>query len=263
MRDYGKLHCEFWTSPTIQGLSDDGKIMAAYLLTNQHCTLIGAYRLPDGYVCDDLGWSLQRVAKGFGELLANGFITRCEASKFIKVSKYLDYNPLENPNQVKAGIKVFEKLPDSLSGKGDLAKALGVDFKEPLANPSETLSKPVAVTVAVAVTEDKSIVGQKSPDPVVTAKDQKETALRVIDFLNAKAGKAFRHVPANINFVVGRLREGASEQDCKQVIAKKTREWKGTDQAQYLRPETLFNATKFAQYVGELVVPTNPWDGAK
>lgn len=101
------------------------------------------------------------------------------------------------------------------------------------------------------------------PDVAPKTKETTETARRVIDFLNAKTGKAFRPVPANINFVVGRLKEGATEQDCKSVIARKTREWKGTEQAMYLRPETLFNATKFAQYVGELVEPTNPWDGAK
>ena len=46
------------------------------------------------------------------------------------------------------------------------------------------------------------------------------------------------------------------------VIAKKVREW-GADpkMSTYLRPATLFNATKFAQYQGELVVPVEHHHG--
>ena len=55
---------------------------------------------------------------------------------------------------------------------------------------------------------------------------------------------------------MARLRSGATVLQCRQVIAKKAREWQGrADMAVYLRPATLFNATKFEQYVGELVLP--------
>lgn len=263
MRDYGKIACEFWTSPTIQAASDDAKLLAAYLLTNHHCTMIGCYRLPDGYVADDLNWSLQRVAKGFGELLAKGFITRCEQSKYVWIVNYLAWNPLENPNQVKAAAKLFEKLPDSLSGKGDLAKAIGIDFQEPLRNPSETLPEPVTVTVAGTVTGITTLSGK--PDPAPKSSELKETAVRVIDFLNLKTGKAFHPKGANLDHVIARLRDGATEQDCKTVIARKVRDWKGDEKmAMYLRPETIFNRTKFASYQGECVAPQPmPWDGAK
>ena len=74
----------------------------------------------------------------------------------------------------------------------------------------------------------------------------------VLAFLNDKAGKRFRPVRANLDLIASRLKEGATVADCRSVIAIKCRQWNGTDQAMYLRPETLFNATKFAQYVGEL-----------
>jgi len=81
----------------------------------------------------------------------------------------------------------------------------------------------------------------------------KGDAEAVIAFLNEKTGKAFRPVKANLDFVASRLQEGATVSDCRKVIAIKCRQWLGTENAMYLRPETLFNATKFAQYVGELV----------
>ena len=79
-------------------------------------------------------------------------------------------------------------------------------------------------------------------------------ARQVLDFLNAKAGKAYQPVPANLELILARMKDGATDAQLRQVVAKKCREWGGDEKmAEYLRPATLFNRTKFAQYVGELV----------
>jgi uncharacterized phage protein (TIGR02220 family) len=41
-------------------------------------------------------------------------------------------------------------------------------------------------------------------------------------------------------------------QDLKTLTVRKCREWLGTDQEKYLRPETLCNATKCHSYLGEI-----------
>ena len=41
------------------------------------------------------------------------------------------------------------------------------------------------------------------------------------------------------------------------VVDAKALEWQGTDMAKYLRPATLFNASKCASYVGQLDVQAN------
>ena len=75
----------------------------------------------------------------------------------------------------------------------------------------------------------------------------------ILEFLNEKTGKHYQPVDANLRLIAARLKEGATETQLRQVIAKKCREW-GPDEkmADYLRPKTLFNATNFANYVGEL-----------
>ena len=78
-----------------------------------------------------------------------------------------------------------------------------------------------------------------------------EQAIEVLDFLNLKAGKRFRPCKANLKFIMARLKD-ATVAECRQIIAMKTREWKGTDCNKYLRPATLFNETMFEQYWGEL-----------
>jgi len=106
------------------------------------------------------------------------------------------------------------------------------------------------VDVDVVVDELNTLSGKPDDPPPVSGKpDAKE----ILAFLNEKAGRAYRPTETNLRFIAARLKQGASVVDCKQVIAKKCREWKGSDMEQFLRPATLFNDTKFNQYVGELV----------
>jgi len=107
---------------------------------------------------------------------------------------------------------------------------------------------------AEADTEEITTLSGKEPDISPPKPQYKPTAVSVLDFLNEKTGRNYQPVKANIDMIVARLKEGATEDECRQVIAKKSREWLNDDDMnQYLRPATLFNRTKFAQYQGELV----------
>lgn len=80
--------------------------------------------------------------------------------------------------------------------------------------------------------------------------DRQAKAIEILDFLNQKTGRSYRPVEENLRFIRARLATCQVE-DIKGVIARKTREWLNTDQGKWLRPATLFNATKFEQYIGE------------
>ncbi len=107
--------------------------------------------------------------------------------------------------------------------------------------------------------EKKNIMSGKPDDaPIFDEKKQKHTQLKkdaqeVLDFLNLKTGKNFRGVDTNLDFIVARLKSNVTVQDCKSLVARKWMEWKGGDMEKYLRPSTLFNKTKFEQYLGEMV----------
>lgn len=87
----------------------------------------------------------------------------------------------------------------------------------------------------------------------------------IIEYLNIKAKKRFKVVESNAKFIRARFEEGYTVEDLKQVIDTKVADWLDTEQAKYLRPETLFNATKFQSYINqkpkerveEKNVPTN------
>lgn len=124
MRDYGKVHTSFWISDGMRRVSDDARLLALYLLTGQHTNMIGCFRLPDGYVSEDLSWSTERVSKGFDELSNNGFATRDQSSKWVLIRNFLAWNSVENPNQGIAALRLFDQVPDKSSVKPELARVL-------------------------------------------------------------------------------------------------------------------------------------------
>ena len=79
----------------------------------------------------------------------------------------------------------------------------------------------------------------------------KEICIECISYLNEKAGRAYKNTDSNIKFLSARLKDGFTVDDIKRVIDLKVKQWIGTEYEKYLRPETLFNATKFASYEQE------------
>lgn len=81
----------------------------------------------------------------------------------------------------------------------------------------------------------------------------KKDAVEVLDYLNSKAGRSYRHVDTNLKMIAARLQDGVTVEDCKAVINAKVSQW-GVDEkmSEYLRPATLFNRTNFEQYLGQL-----------
>lgn len=74
----------------------------------------------------------------------------------------------------------------------------------------------------------------------------------VLQFLNTETGRGYEEVDSNLKLIADRLREGRSVDQLKVMIRFKVGTWlKDEKMSQYLRPATLFNATKCAQYVGE------------
>ena len=73
-------------------------------------------------------------------------------------------------------------------------------------------------------------------------------AEKVLSYLNSKAEKSYKAIDSNLKFIIARLKD-YSESELNTVVDKKVKEWKGTEMEKFLRPETLFNATKFESYL--------------
>jgi uncharacterized phage protein (TIGR02220 family) len=85
-----------------------------------------------------------------------------------------------------------------------------------------------------------------------SSSDSKAAAADILSYLNEQADRNYKPVKANLSLIVARLGEATAD-ECRAVIDAKVREWKGDPKmAAYLRPETLFGATKFAGYLGQI-----------
>ena len=158
----------------------------------------------------------------------------------------------------------------SLSGKPDGACEKNkqkdqVSTQQSLASPDAEDSGDDANTTPsppTATSESPALNFTPPPDVATpcTSPSWQEQAHSVLDFLNDKTGRVYRPVDTNLKLITARLKSGATVLQCRQVIARKARQWKGRpEMAPYLRPATLFNATKFEQYLGELVpAPDDP-----
>lgn len=169
------------------------------------------------------------------ELAHRGFILRytynnCNYIQIVKFEKH------QNPH-VKEGQSTIP-APD-LPGANTIRATLIPDsgFRIPDTRVEAMSGKPDVVALKV----DRS------------NSERREAAREILGFLNAKTGRNYRLVDANLGPIMARMKEGATVRELRAVIARKCREW-GSDEKmmQYLRPATLFNATKFNQYVGEV-----------
>jgi uncharacterized phage protein (TIGR02220 family) len=102
-----------------------------------------------------------------------------------------------------------------------------------------------------------------APEPSLNRQEPlSKAAAEVLAHLNEKTERNYKPVLANLSLIAARLKEGATPEECRRVIDAKATEWGSSEKmSKFLRPATLFNATKFAQYVGELASGTRETGG--
>jgi uncharacterized phage protein (TIGR02220 family) len=97
--------------------------------------------------------------------------------------------------------------------------------------------------------EFKIVDGVKKKPQKPISKEAKKVAEQVLDYLNQEAETNFISKGTNLELIATRISEGFVLSDFKTVIDKKVKDWKGTDWAKYLRPNTLFSKSKFENYL--------------
>lgn len=160
---------------------------------------------------------------------------RVDGQSYVEVANFLNHQKIDHPTK--------SKLPPFANSREDSRTfTVGRDRK------GEDQGR------------EKDIVGQEPdvdpPEPEIPESPPKRRteAIEVLTFLNLKTGRDYQPVTANLGLIEARLKEGATVEDLRMVIARKWRDWKDDEKMRiYARPATLFNATKFAQYRGECV----------
>lgn len=153
---FSKIYVRIWHSKDFRSLSEDGKLLFLYLLSSPHRNMGGYYSVPIAYLCYDLKLEEGRVKKALDELNHKQMAIYDYSAQMILILKWFLYNPIENENQAKGLIKQLAELPSNdlleifvecvnryCRYKEIVLKGL-LKKREPLKNPSETLTEPYA-----------------------------------------------------------------------------------------------------------------------
>lgn len=145
MREYGRVQSAIFGNPKFRSLTEDGRALFLYLLICKHGSMVGCFEMPKAYAARDLQWDIERVSKGFAEVFRKGLISLDEASEWVLIHSFLEWNPFENPNVAKAGMKTFDRVQSEA-----LKPLLALEFlkfaphlTEEFRKGLETLSKPL------------------------------------------------------------------------------------------------------------------------
>jgi uncharacterized phage protein (TIGR02220 family) len=92
---------------------------------------------------------------------------------------------------------------------------------------------------------------KKKSKPIAPPLVDDNSVKEIIDYLNEVANTQFKYnTKVTLELIKARLKEGYTINQFKEVIRKKTNQWKNTEFASYIRPLTLFS-TKFESYLNQ------------
>lgn len=172
-----------------------------------------------------------------------------------RIVNYLKYRAIRDDDERRAYQREWDRI-NRAGGRRKRPtasdKIVGLDRIRP--NPTHTDTdtnknlKPI-----VGLAPDGARHEPAAPTP--SEREQaRESAKRAIEYLNEKAGTSYPLSKANLKLPMARLlHDGATESDLCAVVDSKVAEaaHEAFDR-RYLRPATLWNAEKFAQYIGQI-----------
>lgn len=135
-------------------------------------------------------------------------------------------------------------LPESVQNTGTES-----DSTERVRRYRELKKSNEIVTCNVDVTASNDVVTRCNTE--IEKEIDKNILSGSVHHLNQKAGTSYKtNSKSTARLLKARLSEGHTLDDIKKVIDIKSAEWKGTEMAKFLRPETLFG-TKFESYLNQ------------
>lgn len=224
----------FWEDSWIESLDCKNKLLFLYLLTSPLSNILGIYEISVKRISFDTGITEETVLKSLKDFETSGKVKYIDGCIFIK--NHLKNQSL-NPNMKKGAYEIYKNLPNSLK---DSLNINGFESFESLSN-------------GLGKYEEEE---EREDEDELEVKDENINVIEVINYLNKVTNKKFSSSgKANVNFITARLKEGRTVEDLKRVIDLKAAKWKDDPKMNdYLRPETLFNPTKFESYINEIPV---------
>lgn len=243
MAIYRTVSMSFWTdSKVVDDFSPEDRYFYLYLFTNPHTNLCGCYEISMKQMSIETGYNADTIST----LL----------KRFESVHNIIRYSPKTKEllllNWHKYNWTASEKFRKPLLK--EISEVKEIDYREYLQDIADGKDSRYRIDTKCIDTKCSDTSVTVTVTDTVSVTDNNYSSLRdeIINHLNQCTGKNFRsNTAATVRMIDARLNDGYTVEDFKEVIDNKVYEWKGTEQEQYLRPETLFRPSHFESYLNQ------------
>jgi uncharacterized phage protein (TIGR02220 family) len=225
------LETSIWKDRWFINLGNKERLLFLYLLTNEGINPAGMYEIDDLYIDKRLGCKKEDIKKLAPKVLFD------EKQNIVWIVKYYQKN--------SRGDKIQKSVQNTLNKYSE--SFIVSEFAKIYNNKGFQIDK---IDYRYSINTVPILSNDNDNDN--DNENENENEKEVIDYLNKKARKNYKYVAANLAFITARMKDGATKGEMMRVIDSKVNEWLGTPSEKFLRPETLFNATKYASYSGNL-----------
>lgn len=196
--------------------------------------VLGGQPIKNAEIAEELGYSLRKTVDNISTLRKHGYIItkRTPYGNIFKVRKSKKFY---KNRYAQSSASDKRDTQDVAHLEGEIRKNMDRDTQKSVERYAES----------------------RASNKKKNEKEKKDNIyVEIIDYLNQKAGKRFSpKSAANQKIINGRISEGRTLEDFKQVIDVKTEEWlDNPEMNQYLRPSTLFRPTNFENYLNQVSV---------
>jgi uncharacterized phage protein (TIGR02220 family) len=268
---YRKIDPRIWNDEKVRAWPDRAKLAFLFVLTHPNMTCIGAMRATIPGLACEMRWKPDAMRDAIGYAIRDGIVLIDRDAGYIGVPHFLRYNPPLGPNAVKrAWIQALDLLPECRA-KDRLCRDLLSYYAGLSQSMRDAIGDAIPHAIRDAIREPSLIQEQeqeqekKNPPTPLTrgarpAQDLGK-AKELLEYVNELAGTNFSTNGAHLRYVRARLQE-YGEYVLAEMLRDRWRRWRNDPKGrQWFKPDTLFNATKCASYVG--MVPQDALEAAR
>ncbi|MFJ8261433.1 conserved phage C-terminal domain-containing protein [Rummeliibacillus sp. NPDC094406] len=263
MAKFRLIHTSFWNDPkVVEELTPEDKYFFLYLLTNEKTSQIGIYQITKKQMAFDLGYSNESI-----NALMQRFIEHHKLIKYSTETREIAIKNWGRYNLTRGGKPVLDCVISELKHVKDTSLITWVgngvtndSIKKLFDSYHDTYNDTLTTSVQEKEKEKEEEKEEKEEKEEVKKSAAKAAGSslpydEIIDYLNQKAGTNYKSSSkATRTLIKARFDEGFKTEDFKTVIDKKIITWlQDPHFNQYLRPSTLFQASKFEGYLNERV----------
>ena len=129
---YNPVASTFHNDTKVRAWPEDARALALYLLTNEHRTQEGFYRLAKATIADEIQWQPERLEAALARVQRDGFARYDEVARIVLVRKALKYHAPHGPKSIKGAVNAIKRTKGSPALFADLL-ALADDYAPDLA----------------------------------------------------------------------------------------------------------------------------------